>query len=263
MLPYNLHSHTSRCGHAYGTDEEYVLAAIKAGFRELGFTDHVMLPRISQPGMRGEFFLLDDYVRSVLALKEKYKDIIAIYLGFEAEWLGERYEEYYRSLFKKHHFDYLIMGQHCFNDRGHMTWYANLGPVKGPQDYANDLLEGMESGLFTYVAHPDIYVHWCGAWNQLASDIAHRIAFASKRLDIPLEINCGYRSKIHEISDPDCLIYPCHRFWDIVAQYGCPVVIGIDAHDPDDYAVTQYQFYEDFAKQHGLNLLRERPSFRK
>ena len=44
MLPYNLHSHTFRCGHATGTDEEFVEAAIKAGFKELGFTDHVMLP---------------------------------------------------------------------------------------------------------------------------------------------------------------------------------------------------------------------------
>ena len=29
---YNFHSHTTRCGHAQGTDEEYVIAAIKEGF---------------------------------------------------------------------------------------------------------------------------------------------------------------------------------------------------------------------------------------
>ena len=262
MLPYNLHSHTFRCGHAEGTDEEYVLAAIKAGFKELGFTDHAMLPGTSQPGIRAEYFYLDNYVQSVLALKEKYKDQIKIYLGFEAEW-ARKFEGYYRELFSKYHFDFLIQGQHCYAEHGTMVWYGFMGPVKGCEAYANDLLEGMESGLFTYVAHPDIYVRWGGEWNQLSSDIAHRIAFASKRLGIPLEINCGYRSKVHEISDPECLIYPCNYFWEIVGQYGCDVVIGVDAHNPLDYSITDYAFYEAFAKKHNLHMLRERPSFKK
>ena len=33
----NYHTHTYRCGHAIGTDEEYVLAAIEKGFKENGF----------------------------------------------------------------------------------------------------------------------------------------------------------------------------------------------------------------------------------
>lgn len=37
---YNLHSHTYRCHHAKGTDEEYVLSAIKNGYTEMGFSDH-------------------------------------------------------------------------------------------------------------------------------------------------------------------------------------------------------------------------------
>ncbi len=35
----NYHTHTKRCGHAKGTDEEYVIAAIEGGFDELGFSD--------------------------------------------------------------------------------------------------------------------------------------------------------------------------------------------------------------------------------
>ena len=37
---FNYHSHTSRCGHAVGTDEEYVKAAIAAGYQKMGFSDH-------------------------------------------------------------------------------------------------------------------------------------------------------------------------------------------------------------------------------
>ena len=40
MLKQNFHTHTSRCGHAIGLDEDYVKTAIKAGIKVLGFSDH-------------------------------------------------------------------------------------------------------------------------------------------------------------------------------------------------------------------------------
>ena len=36
MNKNNYHTHTTRCFHAIGKDEEYVKAAIKAGIKELG-----------------------------------------------------------------------------------------------------------------------------------------------------------------------------------------------------------------------------------
>ena len=43
-MKINLHTHTERCGHASGADEEFVLAAIAAGFTTLGFSDHTQFP---------------------------------------------------------------------------------------------------------------------------------------------------------------------------------------------------------------------------
>ena len=40
MKKCNYHTHTSRCMHAQGLDEEYVLSAIKGGYQVLGFSDH-------------------------------------------------------------------------------------------------------------------------------------------------------------------------------------------------------------------------------
>ena len=34
----NYHTHTARCMHATGSDEDYVLSAIKGGYQELGFS---------------------------------------------------------------------------------------------------------------------------------------------------------------------------------------------------------------------------------
>ena len=36
----NYHTHTTRCGHAEGTEEEYILTALRCGYKVLGFSDH-------------------------------------------------------------------------------------------------------------------------------------------------------------------------------------------------------------------------------
>ena len=62
-LLYNYHTHTYRCGHASGKEEDYVLAAIKLGIKRLGFSDHIILPQgYEQPGTRGSYDVLDDYL---------------------------------------------------------------------------------------------------------------------------------------------------------------------------------------------------------
>ena len=39
-MDYNYHTHTTRCHHAVNSDEEYIQAAIEAGIKYLGFSDH-------------------------------------------------------------------------------------------------------------------------------------------------------------------------------------------------------------------------------
>ena len=40
----NYHTHTTRCGHAEGTEEEYILTALRCGYKVLGFSDHTIQP---------------------------------------------------------------------------------------------------------------------------------------------------------------------------------------------------------------------------
>ena len=44
FLKANYHAHTVRCQHAYGTEREYIEAAIEMGMKEFGFSDHVPCP---------------------------------------------------------------------------------------------------------------------------------------------------------------------------------------------------------------------------
>ena len=77
--------------HAFGTDEDYVRAAIDAGFEEIGFSDHSPWPFKSGyvSSMRMGADKLEDYALSVMKLREKYKDKIKIRLGLECEYFEE------------------------------------------------------------------------------------------------------------------------------------------------------------------------------
>ena len=39
-MNYNYHTHTTRCGHASGTEREYIERAVANGVRYMGFSDH-------------------------------------------------------------------------------------------------------------------------------------------------------------------------------------------------------------------------------
>lgn len=253
---FNLHSHTARCGHAGGEDEEYVLAAMEAGFSVLGFSDHIMLPGLSQKRIRGDYSELPGYIASVKELRERYKDKIEIHLGFEAEWYGDRFASYYNELLSSD-FEYLILGQHCYLEGDSFRWYWHIpGEHERMKRYTDDLIAGMESGLFLYVAHPDLFmpIHV----DEFVENEMRRICLASVRLGVPLELNMGPSRREGGIEAMD---YPSDAFWKIAGEEGVTAVVGVDAHNPHDYAISNYVFFEEFAKKHGVKLLTVCPDF--
>ncbi|HBM70613.1 MAG TPA: hypothetical protein DD377_04535 [Firmicutes bacterium] len=251
---YNYHTHTSRCGHACGLDEEYVIEAIKNGYKRMGFSDHVMLPNISQPGMRGEFSLFDSYVNSVNRLKKKYKNQIEIKLGFECEWYGNTFKNYYEDLLQHKGFDYLILGQHCFLNQGRMIFYKSIADEeKGCELYASDLIDGIRSGLFSYVCHPDFFILGSEGISNI-DEISTRIALEAKKANIPLEINMGQTRRLSfpKAASPYEPYYPYVPFWKIVKEIGNKIVVGVDAHNPSDFSRSDYLALRKFIKD--LNL---------
>ena len=71
----NYHTHTKRCHHAKGEDEQYVRAAIKAGLEIIGFSDHGPWPYEDFAStIRMTVDEAQDYIDSVRKLREKYKD---------------------------------------------------------------------------------------------------------------------------------------------------------------------------------------------
>lgn len=243
-LIYNYHTHTKRCGHALGEDEEYVLEAIKIGIKELGFSDHIPFPDISQPGVRMDYSLLEDYISSISNLREKYKDQIKIYIGFEAEYFPQ-INSYYKELLQR--VDYLICGQHfALADEGYLYVGRLKNDPKIVNEYVKNVIAAMESGMFSYIAHPDIFLRSYTIRDEFIESKIREICEASERTHIPLEINLEGMNRKVSYNDPlGDSFYPFPFFWRIVGEYNVDVILGADVHDPKDFE----RDYDEYARQ--------------
>lgn len=241
-LEYNYHTHTYRCGHAYGTDEEYVLTAIKLGIKRLGFSDHIFLKEIDV--RKGT---VEEYIDSIRYLKEKYKDQIDIIIGFEAEYF-ECYKDYYKELLDTKKIDYLIQGQHFDLINGEMVGYYN-----NPYKYLDDVIKGMNSGLYSYLAHPDIFIMWMPDIDRkVLEDVSIKIIKEAIKLDMPLELNLyGIIKKGWNNGEK----YPSNLFFELCKKYNPKIVLGVDAHDPSHFNVDTINKAFEFAKKHKLNVI--------
>ena len=108
------------------------------------------------------------------------------------------------------------------------------------------VIEAMKTGRFLYVAHPDIM-------NYNGQDCVYewemtRLCKAAKEMHIPLEINMiGMKEKKQ---------YPSKRFFQIAAEVGCDIIIGLDAHTIEHITdVETYKECVDFARRLNLHLI--------
>lgn len=227
-MDYNYHTHTERCGHANGEDEQYVLAAIEAGFKVIGFSDHIPFKSVIHPSERMNYDQIDDYINSIECLKVKYKDKIEIKLGFELEYFPE-YNEYYKEMLAR--CDYLICGQHNkVLDHYSYDQFANDEDVIV---YANQVKAAMESGLISFIAHPDYFMLGRRTWTPACDEAARIIAQAAVKNNVALEINLnGIRYGKYNYHDLQAYPYPFRSFWEIVSNYDVECLYSFDAHKP-------------------------------
>ena len=253
-LDYCYHTHTYRCGHAKGTDEEYVLNAIKMGIKRLGFSDHIIFKDLKQPGIRASYEMLEDYLSSIKALKEKYKDQIDIIIGFEAEYY-EEYKDYYQELLDNKVVDYLILGQHFYLENGRFNrYFYKDAPIKNAVKYTNDLVKGIKSGLFTYVAHPDLFINPYKKWTFTLIRCAKKILKACEEMKVPIEVNIGGFRWKYAFTETE---YPSKVFFELSKKYDVDVVIGVDAHNPVDFNIEDAYKALEFVKDHNLRFIED------
>lgn len=266
MFNANYHTHTKRCGHATGEDEEYVIEAIGYGYQELGFSDHAMLPDFSEPGTRAEFSEFQGYYDSIHSLKEKYQGKIEIHFGFEAEGFVP-YFPFFHELVDNGILDYMILGNHSAMDENHqiVCRFSNITSASQLYLYRDVALQALATGLYRIFAHPDYFMSNIPEFDSDCRKVSKSLIEACIAYDIPLEVNvAGIRNGKREIGTIKRWRYPTDEFFSLAGKYGAKCILGMDAHAPEQLTDDSANYLAaQFAKEHNLVLVDSLPCFRK
>lgn len=227
-MKHAYHIHTYFCQHAEGPIRSYVENAVKMGYTQIAFSDHSpqFYPNGFVSGIRMRVDQVDDYIGQLTALRTEFAGQIDIKIGFEAEYYPAMFDQLC-ALCEEKHVDFLFMGQHYTSNEidraARSAWNLGSDPA-GIFQYADQVIEGLQTGRFCMLAHPDV-PNFTGP-RQAYEQAMRTICLAAKELRIPLEYNLqGFRYHRH---------YPSACFFRIAAEVGNLVTIGIDAHTSQD-----------------------------
>lgn len=247
MQKVNYHSHTHRCMHSDidMLDEEYVKTYIEKGFKEIAFTDHCPQKEVidNRPKVRMRYDQKEEYLESILQLKEKYKNQIKIKSGYEVEYLPGQEEN---ILELKAETDVLVLGQHfVYGNNNELRIFGKCEyTAEELKKYAKYVERALELGIPDIIAHPDIYLSKREKFEEIETEVAHDICKAAQKYKIPLELNLNnifqrtYNenrilnndSMDRQLERLKTVQYPRREFWEIVAEYEIDVLYGIDTH---------------------------------
>lgn len=262
MLSKNYHTHLYLCNHATGNTEDYVKRAIEDKYEVLGISDHCPIMKewfsendyyklyVNENMKYDEFY--DIYLPSIEKCIEKYGDKIEILSGIESEYIP-MYHEFYEEI--RYQLDYMILGMHFFYyDGKYIDVYDNLDG-KMAIEYAKSISVALDTELFTYLAHPDLYLYdYCGSekyvFDEDAKTAARIILEACQKNDILVEINCG--GMRYDKKYKDEFLYPRTEFFNIAKEYDVKFIIGCDAHQVEALDDEHINDAIEFCKRIGI-----------
>ena len=251
----NYHTHTKRCLHAYGTEEDYVKEAIKAGMGQLGFSDHGPFSDHDY-GYRMPYDELDSYIEEIDRLSSEYQGRIKLLKGLEIEYFPE-YSDYYRLLLEEKHLDYLALGEHSYcassGEQKNIFFADSTGDYL---EYAENVCKAIRSGFFRFTAHPDLMFINDLPFDSRAEEACRMIVQCASENNTILEYNAnGLRRERRKYPDGIRNPYPYRPFWEMVRETDIPVLIGSDCHSPDQVCDHSFMFARREALSLGLNVI--------
>lgn len=252
----NFHTHTELCRHAVGMPSDYVKAAKEQGASMLGISDHCPYPETmgyNWDNVRMKVSEIETYINAVNKAKEEAD--FKVYLGFECEY-DKNFAFWYKELREKYGADYLVLGPHWCVDGTERVYIPEIKhDLRLLHKYADQTVEAIGSGLYDFVAHPDLFMMGWHDWDKETESVLKAILDAAVDKGIPLEINgLGIKRGIVDANVGPRYGYPYHEFWEMVAKTNAKVVCNSDAHNPEDVIVCARNSRE-FASHFGFKVL--------
>jgi histidinol-phosphatase (PHP family) len=226
---YHVHSHFSSDSEA--SMETMCMAAIKAGIRELGFSDHVDL-HPSEPFQ--DYLDLEAWWVSFEACEQKFAGELVLRAGVE---VGEphRFSQRVERLIQEHPWDFVLgslhwVGDECVFDQA----FFQQNERNSYLAYFRELEHLVHDGNFDILAHFDVvkrygYEHYGEFLPEQYEEPIRRILRKLAERDLALEINTVTLRRSIQQPSPDVNILR----W-FLEEGGHYVTLGSDAHEPQD-----------------------------
>lgn len=249
-VKFDFHTHHERCGHAVGTIEHYVEAAIEKGLNFIGIADHSPYFYSEEDQLHPTIAMakseLSNYVNEVLRLKEKYSGKIHVLLGMESDFYPQ-YIDIYRRQLDLYPFDYIIGSVHYVDDvsifkKGRWEGLTKEQQVQTKERYYELIEQSARSGMFQILGHIDAMKGFYPAFSSIETKAVEQTLKIIAKHDITIEINTSGKTK-------DCGgWYPADEILERALFHGVKVTFGSDAHTPervgDEFELVQQRLKE-------------------
>ena len=247
------HTHTVLCGHAEGRPKEYVAAAKRAGLAGVGIADHFPWPAGYDEKHRMKPEKFGTYTEMVEEAREAGRELgLVVRYAVEADWVPGRMDEVFAVL-DSEDFDYVIGSIHFVDDLpfdhpGHKAvWFAEGRPVFIWRRYYELMFDMVSSGRFDVIGHFDLPKKFGTRPPAEAGTgpLVDAVIAAAADLGVAAEINTsGLRKPVGEM-------YPTLEILRKMASAGMKIVLGSDAHAPDEVGAN-FENALDLAKEAGF-----------
>jgi histidinol-phosphatase (PHP family) len=232
------HIHTERCGHAVGTVDDYVRAAVKRGLVGMAITEHLPMPEGMDPHSEVSMPAcdLEDYLVEVDLARNRYPEI-EIVTGVEADYLPDRMDEVRATLeaatarsdgatvvLGSVH----LLGGWTFDDPRTVGSWDSRSIDRAWEEYFSTWCDACRTGLFDIMAHPDLVKKFGHLPAFDCSDLYAEAAHVAAASGVMIEVStAGLRRPVEELyPGPDLLRAFCAA--------GVLATVGSDAHLPEE-----------------------------
>ena len=128
---------------------------------------------------------------------------------------------------------YYILGQHYADSEEDNPYIGfECQTDEGVLRYAQSAVAAMRTGLFCYIAHPDLFMRHRtdDQFNRACEEAADMLCQCAKEQHMPIEYNLlGLNSQMEGHTRG----YPSAPFWEYARKWHNDVILGVDAHDPE------------------------------
>ncbi|MFX0007412.1 MAG: histidinol-phosphatase HisJ [Candidatus Hermodarchaeota archaeon] len=255
MVLEDWHTHNQLCRHAVGTIEDYVKKAIEMKLDLIGISDHfpyeylksgnISIEQVPYQEYSMKLSEIEPYFSIVEKLKRKYSNKIQIRIAFEIDYFRSQEEvlnKYFKSRAKE--LDYILGSVHMLHGKSrlfafdderfinmykeyesiddiYLEYYQNLQSMISSEDFDFDIL-----GHFDL---PKKYNKRAIDTDLVMNEALNTLELVKKK-NLTMEINTGGLRK--EVKEQ----YPSFEIVEKMYELDIPILLGSDAHSPNDLA---------------------------